>query len=464
MTAQKPITLYELNRYVREVLALDLPDSYWVKAELSEVRLSSKGHCYLGLVEKEETGYGLRAQASAVIWRNNYFTLSAQFERETGSPLTAGIKVLVQVKVLFHEVYGLSYQIVDIDPGYTLGDIQRRRREILKRLTDEGVLDMNRELPLPRPCLRIAIISSAGAAGYGDFMRQLEAAPYAFRTRLFPALMQGADAEQSLLAALEEVMRESAEWDVVALLRGGGAVSDLNCFDTYLLAAAVAQFPLPVFTGIGHDRDETVLDLVANRRFKTPTAVAAFLVESTRAEAELVEDCAARLQNAVHRTLDRANLTLTHLDRQIRQATRRSLEYARFTLNHMERQIRRSAPEQCRRQTLSLDQKADRIRRQARHLVDNQWQQLHFLKKRIPAAARRALAQESERLRNIAGKLALASPVRSLRMGFSLTMAGGQVVRSAKQLRPGDKIVTILHDGKAESTVTATGLQNLQNP
>ena len=456
MTAQQPITLYELNSYVREVLALDLPESYWVKAELSEVRLSGKGHCYLGLVEKEETGYGLRAQAGAVIWRNNYAALAERFERETGSPLTAGIKVLVQVKVLFHEVYGLRYNILNIDASYTLGDIQRRRREILKRLTDEGVVDMNRELPLPRPCLRIAIISSAGAAGYGDFMRQLEAAPYAFRTRLFPALMQGADAEQSLLAALEEVMRESEKWDVVALLRGGGAVSDLNCFDTYLLAAAVAQFPLPVFTGIGHDRDETVLDLVANQRFKTPTAVAAFLVDGAHAEMELVEDYTMRLQNAAHRTLDHASLTLAHLDRQIRQAANRSLEYAKFTISHLSRQIRRTAPEQCRRQALALDDKAERIHRQARHLVNSQWQLLQFLSKRIPAATRRALNQESERHRHIEEKLALASPVRSLRMGFSLTMVGGQVVRSAAQLRPGDKIVTILHDGQAKSTVTAT--------
>ena len=277
-----PLSLYELNNVVRSTLELTLEDSYWVVAELSEVRVAGNGHCYVEFVQKEEKGGMLLAKARGNIWRNTYNLLAPYFEQETGQRLAVGLTVLVNVSVSFHELYGYSLTVLDIDPTYTLGAVAQRRKEILALLEEDGVLTLNKELTLPRPLLRIAIVSSASAAGYGDFCDQIKQSGLPFQLQLFPATMQGEGVEASVIAALEMIATEEENWDAVVIIRGGGAVSDLAGFETYLLAAHVAQFPLPVLTGIGHERDDTVVDLVAHTRLKTPTAVAAFLVERQR--------------------------------------------------------------------------------------------------------------------------------------------------------------------------------------
>ena len=263
------LTLYELNGLVRETLELTLSDAYWVKAEISELRVNR--HCYMELVQKDARGNGIVAKARAQVWANVWAFIRPMFEQTTGQALAAGMQVLVKVEVTFHELYGYSLNVTDIDPAYTLGDIAQRRLEILQQLKDEGIDTMNKELPLPRLLQRIAVISSASAAGYGDFCNQLNnnQRGLAFKTELFAAAMQGNEVENSVIAALNRIAERVDEWDVVVIIRGGGATSDLQGFDSLLLAENVAQFPLPVITGIGHERDDTVIDMISHTRVKT---------------------------------------------------------------------------------------------------------------------------------------------------------------------------------------------------
>ena len=389
---RNPLSLHELNGLVRATLEATLPEPFWLVAELSEVRPAASGHCYLEFVEKSGADGRLLAKASGRIWRDVYPLVAGHFERTTGSPLRPGMQVLVQVEVAFHELYGYALTVVDIDPAYTLGDMARRRQEILMRLDEDGVRDLNRELALPRLLTRIAVVSSGSAAGYGDFCHQLDASPFRFTTQLFPATMQGAQVEQSVIAALEAIAAEAGRWDVVVIIRGGGAVSDLSGFDTYLLAANVAQFPLPVLTGIGHDRDETVIDCVAHTRLKTPTAVADFLVAHARAEA----DALAALQGALY---DAAGWQLTS----------------------------------------------------ARHAFETTGRRLHAAA--VQYAAERTLAEEHRRLDLMGRTVAMAGPERILRLGYSITRREGRAVRSVADLKEGDRLVTELLDGRVESTV-----------
>ena len=295
------LSLLELNALVRRSLEQCLPDEYWIQAELSDVRSNTTGHCYLEFIQKDPRSNSLVAKARGMIWNNIYRLLKPYFEESTGQLFTSGIKVLVKVTVQFHELYGYSLTVQDIDPTYTLGDMALRRREILQQLEAEGVLTLNKELEMPVLPQRIAVISSATAAGYGDFCHQLQhnSRGFFFYTELFPALMQGAQIESSVLDALDRVNRRLNDFDVVVIIRGGGATSDLSGFDTYLLAAACAQFPLPIITGIGHERDDTVLDSVAHTRVKTPTAAAELLINCMEEAAGRLEYLSARIQEGV---------------------------------------------------------------------------------------------------------------------------------------------------------------------
>ena len=278
--SEKRYTLQLLNALVREAIEIELPDEYWVEAELSECR-ENRGHCYMELVEKDEASHTPIARASAKCWKQTWTMLQPYFERTTGQSLHAGMKVLLKVYAQFHEAFGFSWIVTDIDPTFTLGDMAQRRQEIIRKLKEEGVYDLQRELPIPRFCQHIAVISAATAAGYGDFCRQLEENDYGlvFYPTLFPAVMQGEQVEQSVIAALNSIHERIDDFDVVVIIRGGGSTSDMSGFDTLALAENVANFPLPIITGIGHDRDECVLDMVSNMRVKTPTAAAAFLVD-----------------------------------------------------------------------------------------------------------------------------------------------------------------------------------------
>jgi len=274
-----PLTLYQLNRLVREAIESEMPSEYWVEAELSECR-ESRGHCYMELIQKDERNTAPIAKASAKCWASKWLVVRPYFERITGQRLTTGMKVMLKVYAQFHEAYGFSWIVTDIDPTFTLGDMARKRQEIIRQLKEEGVFDLQRELQLHLFCQRIAVISSETAAGYGDFCRQLADNPYGFRFRtwLFPAVMQGEATEQSVISALNRINDVCDDFDCVVIIRGGGATSDMSGFDTLSLAENVANFPLPIITGIGHDRDESILDMVSHTRVKTPTAAADLLV------------------------------------------------------------------------------------------------------------------------------------------------------------------------------------------
>lgn len=411
---RKEFSLLELNARVRDALQEALPERYWVRAEISEARIHPSGHCYLELIEKEESTGRTVAKARATIWATTFRLLRPWFEQSTGQLFTSGIKILVLVSPVFHELYGYSLTIHDIDPTYTLGDAARRRAAILQQLRDEGVADMNKELVWPPLPQRFAIISSPSAAGYGDFMNQLQNNPYGYRvyTALFPASMQGEQTERSIIEALDRIARHEELFDGVVIIRGGGATSDLNSFDSYPLAANVAQFPLPVITGIGHERDDTVIDLVANTRVKTPTAAAEWII--------------ARLHEA--------DLHVAGLSLSISEAVRDRMQREKQTLQ---------------RTTSALPMLVERRILNERHKSELWLEQIkHALRSRLDA--------ERSRLDQLATTVELVSPQSLLQRGYSLTLHQGRVVKSVTGLAPGETIETLLADGSVVSRVETT--------
>lgn len=425
------LSLSQLNGLVRETLELQFDHTFWVVAEVSELRQAAGGHCYLELVEKTSDGRQMLARASAHIWRQTYALLSPHFERQTGLKLAAGLKVLVEVSIDFHEVYGYSLNVCDIDPTYTMGDMARRRQEILTQLEADGVLTMNKELPLPRLLRRIAVISAENAAGYGDFVQQLSESGLPFETRLFSAIMQGERVEASVCAALEQVALEMEQWDCVVIIRGGGATTDLLGFESLALANAVAQFPLPVLTGIGHERDDTVIDFVAHTRLKTPTAVAAFLISRRCNEIESVDNLAERLSNAVDTRLNSENAFIELCSRRLQMVSISFGANERPRLSHAETLLRLYALRNLEREAQALADIPVRLVKQSADILQTQQRAL-------------LMAQKS---------LTAASPERILRLGFSITRLGGRVVRSAASLSPGDMLTTQLQDGTISSQV-----------
>lgn len=309
-SATESLTLYDLQRMVRATLEERFAVPLWISSDISELKLNRSGHCYLNLVEKGSSEGAPLAEARAVIWRSSYATLATRFREATGTDLVAGIRVMVRVMVTYHEVYGFSLQIIDIDPAYTLGEVERRRRETIARLRSDGVWDMNREIELHSPVLRIAVVSSATAAGYRDFVGELRRYGYAFRVTLFEALMQGDAAEQSIVDALGHIAERIDEYDAVAIIRGGGSTSDLALFDSYRLASHVAQFPLAVVTGIGHDKDVSVVDMVAHTMCKTPTAVATLFAERAYEECLKLDSIAQQVRDVVMSRLASERLAL----------------------------------------------------------------------------------------------------------------------------------------------------------
>lgn len=427
----KALSLFELNNLVHEALEATFDHTYWLTAELSECRVAANGHCYVELVEKNDDSRVLIAKARGNIWRNTYPLLAATFEHETGQKLQPGLKILVEAKVTFHELYGYALNIIDIDPTYTLGDMARKRKEILAQLEADGVLTLNKELALPRPLSRIAVISSSTAAGYGDFCDQLEKSPYRFTTRLFPAIMQGEHVEESVIEALDSIAEEQEAWDAVVIIRGGGAVSDLNGFDTYLLAANVAQFPLPILTGIGHERDDTIIDVVAHTRLKTPTAVAAFLIERQRDEYE----------------------TLLQMEKNLQQNICRKLEKERNRFEQNGRRYQMATASYCHREKANLLKLTSLLEKQIFQLIQQQQFQLNSLQQVYEKAVATQISHEQIKLASIGKQLALAGPERILKMGFSITYHQGKAVKSASLLKSGSRLTTRLAEGSITSTV-----------
>jgi exodeoxyribonuclease VII large subunit len=405
---EQAITLTELNQRVSDVVTSTFDTPVWITAEISEARVASNGHCYLEFVEKHPRTGAVTARARAVIWSSRWRLLREAFERETGRAFAAGLKVQVEVLVTMHPAYGYSLDIRDIDPSFTVGDMARQRAEILRRLTEEGVIDLNRELTLPRLPRRIAVISAANTAGYGDFCHQLahNDGGYRFYPHLFPATMQGSNTEPAIIKALEHIYRHADLFDVVVIIRGGGATADLASFDAYELAANCAQFPLPIIVGIGHERDTTVLDRVAHTSVKTPTAVAAFLIDRMAQEGDLLASLHDGLTEALGTRMQQHQQRL-HQCAELLQRTR-----------------------------LVLSRQLDRVDRSS---------------ERLTSALRQRLEREQSRLRLVEQGVTLADPANILRRGFSITRVDGRAVTSPADVPAGARIVTQLAGGVVTS-------------
>ena len=408
---EQALSLYELNGLVKRTIRDRMSETYWVQAELSDVRSNYSGHCYLEFIQKDASGNNLIAKARGTIWSNIYKMLKPYFEQETGQAFASGIKVLVRVSVDFHELYGYSLTVLDIDPTYTVGDMERKRREILRQLEEEGVIDLNKELEMPVLPQRIAVISSATAAGYGDFCNQLSNNPrrYGFYTELFPAIMQGERVEESIIAALDAIYARLEAFDVVVIIRGGGATSDLSGFDTYELAANCAQFPLPIITGIGHERDDTVIDLIAHTRVKTPTAAAAFLVACMDQVADRLDNLSFRLQQGVRNRLLWEHRRIEGLKQRIPSSAYKRISDAKYGLLAANRDLQ--------------------------------------------MATRQFLSMKKHRLELLQQRLNDALPEKQLARGYSITLKNGKAVKDASALKEGDTLVTLLHQGKVESVI-----------
>ncbi|MBO7052477.1 MAG: exodeoxyribonuclease VII large subunit [Prevotella sp.] len=411
----QPMTLSMLNGLVRETISLALPEAYWVQAELAGIR-ESRGHCYMELIEKVDDG-SILAQARACCWKNTWSGVSRRFMETTQSPLSAGMKVLLCVRANFHEAFGFSWVVDDIDPNYTMGDMARRRQEIIRILTEEGVIDLNKQLAISPFCKRIAVISSPTAAGYGDFCNQLADNAYGFQfeTQLFAAIMQGEQVESSIINALNQIHRHQQAtagqrpFDCVVIIRGGGSTADLSGFDTLALAENVANFSLPVITGIGHDRDKSILDIVACVSVKTPTAVAEFLVSN-------LENTMMRIDNLTDR---------------IGKAIRQRIEHERLLLQNVQQRGNASV--------------SIRIVREENKLKD-------YLTKTHNIAERQIII-ENNKIKLIEQKISALDPQNILKKGYTLTLHDGAAVTSPTELHESDEVTIMFAQGTVKAVV-----------
>ena len=425
------LSLVDLNNRIKDCLKNNLEDSYWVISEIGEMRFNQKGHCYLELVEKKDDE--ILAKNKATIWSYTYRNLSGWFESLTGQTLKPGMKILSNVVVSYHEVYGLSLNIKDIDANYTLGERAKKRLEILNRLKEDGIFEMNKDLPLPLVPQRIAIIASSTSAGYLDFITQLEnnTAGYIFMISHFQAIMQGSEAEESIIKAILEVNNQIEKYDLLVIIRGGGATLDLECFDTYDLANHIAQFPVPVITGIGHERDETIADLVANTSLKTPTAVAEFLISGIKDFDETIDSLYAEISEYIKNTLRENQTHLEYLSKHIRYISENTLKSHSTKLSVLSKGIQSAA--RGRKKVLET-------------LVQNYIQS-------IKLNTNRYLDLRNKDLNNIYDSIELLNPKSVLKRGYSIVRKGKKIIKSARDLKEGDLIESEFKDGRKSSKI-----------
>lgn len=426
-------SLYEINQTIKSVLYEAFPENLWITAEINDLKVNRNGHCYIELIEKDTEGTKLLAKARATIWANIFREIKPFFEQTTGQLLIEGIKVRLNISVEYHELYGFSFNVKGIDPSFTLGDLERQKKEILIKLEEEGLIDKNKELDLPLCPQKIAIISSPTAAGYQDFLEQLtkNGFGYAFQSRIFPTIMQGNEAEGSMLKALDKIVVNKELFDLVVIIRGGGSQSDLNCFNNYALASKIANFPLPVLTGIGHERDETILDIVANTKLKTPTAVAEFLIdrlydfESALVEnARVVADTATKLMN----TNDDKLMRLAH---QLSYTTSKKIAQA----------------------SSKLDIKKHELKAASEKILTAEKNKIQEFEKTIPGKLQVRLEKEKLKLEKHSKTISILDPLETLKRGYTVTLKNSNPLKSTKELSKGDTITTLFFDGESVSKV-----------
>lgn len=428
----KALSLFELNSLVADVINSTISRSYWVQAELSEAR-ENRGHCYMELIEKNEGSNAPIARASAKCWSNVWMLIKPAFIRITGQDVRAGMMVMLQVHAQFHPQYGFSWIVDDINPEYTMGDMMRKRQDIIRQLKAEGVFELQKELHFPIFAQRIAVISSETAAGYGDFCNQLETNEYElyFHVELFPAVMQGDHVEQSIINALNQINSREDDFDCVVIIRGGGATADLSGFDTLSLAENVANFPLPIVTGIGHERDESVLDMVSFQRVKTPTAAAAYLIDHLASTLMRVENAQTQIVDSVRRALEVEKMRIQHIGIHIPVL---------FSVVRTKQEAR-------------LDGLSQRLFMKLKETMKQTNFHLSTLQSRILPTLQNRLSIEQHRLEILEQRARLLDPSLPLKRGYSITLCNGKTVRNAKDLKIGDTIITRLEKGEVESRV-----------
>ncbi len=469
------LTLSQLNESIKDTLLDAFPTTVWVVAEVSELKENRRGHCYLELIEKE--GNEIIARSRATIWSYTFRMLKPYFETTTGQFLSEGIKILVQVTVEYHPVYGLSLNIKDIDPTYTVGDMALQRKEIITRLQTEGVFEMNKELELPLVPQKIAIISSATAAGFLDFMNQLDANEFGFKfyTKLFEATMQGTETVPSIIHSLERIFQYDDFFDVVVIIRGGGATADLSSFDNYDLAFNVTQFPLPVITGIGHEKDDTIIDLVAHTRMKTPTAVAEFLVTGVARFYERLLDMENEViqftrniiddeQNKLERIAESLNYSVSDFitekeARLLRKGNKLQQNVSQFSfkkkyeINNLKHDLESAVSLWFVETKNRMEQKRRILKRVVGESLLKENATLIHYKDLITSQSKRMIFAEQEKIHINENSVRLLNPENILKRGYSLTLKDGEIVKSATQLNVNDEIETRFADGKVRSKI-----------
>ncbi len=453
--ANETISLFELNRMVKDTLSKSFTGNYWVVAEISEIKEHSSGHCYLDMVQKDETTDAIRAKARATIWSYTYRMLKPYFQTSTGRPLAPGLKILVSVEVVFHEVFGYSLNIHDIEPTFTLGDIEQKRRETIERLVAEGIFDMNKGLEIPLLPRRIAIISSVHAAGLQDFVNQIRDNQYGYRVdyKLFEAAMQGEAAEEAIIGSLSRIYDAIDSFDIVVIIRGGGSQADLACFDSYWLAAHVAQFPIPVVTGIGHDKDISVVDMVAHTRLKTPTAVAEFILDKYLEADSMAEELLRRMGQVAQAIISDRVAEVHRAQSAIAPIILRRTMEGRANLSRYYRVANQVASGLLHQAKLSLQRETNRIAMGSSKPLTRCKEQLATIRQRISAEPERLLERASRAVAIIENTLEHLNPEHILKKGYSITLHKGKALKDPNRVEKGDTLETILSNGRLTSRV-----------
>lgn len=449
------LTLSELNSLISENLKLSFPNKIWIKAEISEMKVNRTGHCYLELIDKLDNDDEISARARATIWSWQFRFIQAYFESNTGQTLGTGIKVLILVSVEFHEVYGYSLNITDIDPAYTLGDIARRRREIIKKLEQEGIIDMNKEIEMAEIPSRIAVISSPTAAGYEDFVNQLLSnnKGFKFYIRLFPSMMQGNDAPKSIINSLDLIYEYEEYFDVVAIIRGGGSQLDLNCFDDAELAMHIAQFPLPVITGIGHEKDESIADLVAHTKLKTPTAVAEFLIEKMEDVAYEIEELESLFLNKVTGIINNEDARLSYYSKTLISSVKSQFDIRKREMKHLPALIKPSVNKLLERNNYKLRNYKQYLVSGSSGLLNKQRNRISNVFTVLQLRKKMIFSGEESKIKLMEKSMELIDPVNVLKRGYSITLNNGKAVKSSNEIQKGDILKTILFEGEIISNV-----------
>lgn len=450
------LSLYELEQKIKESLATAFPLPIWVVAEIGEIKVNYSGHCYLELIEKEGAdGVKLKAKVNANIWANKFRLLKAYFETTTRIALSEGIKVLVKVDIRFHEVYGLSLNVVDIDPAFTVGEMKLQRSLIIQRLMEEGIVDLNKELTFPLVPQRIAVISSATAAGYQDFYNQLHNNTFGFNfvVELFPSVMQGNEAEPSIIASLEKVYTRLDCFDLVAIIRGGGSQADLACFDSYSIAANVAQFPIPVVAGIGHDKDESIVDIVAYQSFKTPTAVAAFLIETVAEFEDGLMSCASAISHHAQKLIQTHRMAAVEVEYQLLDRVKYLLNSSRYGLDSLMFDISKGVGSKLAGQHRLVDSSLNLLEKAVADFLKSEVSVVQFIQQEITAHARIRMMEQLHLMEYLVAKIDASSPQEILKKGYSLTLQKGRIVRDLSDMK-GQEIETLVESGRIVSKVT----------